>query len=98
MPDWSKVSRENVIKAIEIFNKEKPNYSKSRTTYLVYDNIVYPGKQIRRMAYYIAFGIEPNHFYGGKNTIDFYENLGFETYWTKRDKTISEYEVQIGEM
>ena len=50
------------------------------------------------MAYYIAFGVEPAHFYGGKNTIDFYEDLGFDTYWTERDKVISEYEVQIGKM
>lgn len=95
MSDWSKVTREDVIKAIEKFNKEKQSYAKSRTTYLIYDNIVYPGKQIRRMAYDIAFGVEPSHFYGGKNTIDFYENLGFDTYWTERDEEIPEYEVQI---
>lgn len=98
MSDWDKISREDVIKAIEQFKKEKTNYANSSTTYLIYDNIVYPGKQIRRMAYYITFGIEPEHFYGGKNTIDFYENLGFKTYWTKRDKTIPEYESQILEM
>ena len=62
MSDWSRVTRDDVIKAIEKFNREKPDYAKSRTTYLIYDNIVYPGKQIRRMAYYIAFGIEPDHF------------------------------------
>lgn len=98
MSDWSKVTREDVIKAIEKFNKEKPDYAKSRTTYLVYDNTVYPGKQIRRMAYEIAVGVESEHFFGGKNTIDFYENLGFDTYWTKRDSEIPEYEMQILKM
>lgn len=95
MSDWSKVTREDVIKAIEKFNKEKPDYAKSRTTYLVYDNTVYPGKQIRRMAYEIAVGVESDHFYGGESTVDFYENLGFDTYWTKRDGEIPEYEMQI---
>lgn len=35
MSDWSKVTREDVIKAIEKFNKEKPDYAKSRTTYFI---------------------------------------------------------------
>ncbi len=98
MSDWSKVTRKDVIKAIQKFDKEKPNYAKSSTTYLIYDNIVYPGKEIRRIAYDIAFGIEPDHFYGGKNTIDFYENLGFDTYWTERDREIPEYKTQIMEI
>ena len=98
MSDWSKVTRKDVIKAIEKSNKEKPDYAKSRTTYLVYDNTVYPGKQIRRMAYEIAVGVESDHFLGGKNTIDFYENLGFDTYWTERDCEIPEYEMQILKM
>lgn len=98
MSDWSKVTRIDVIKAIEKFNKENPDYAKSRTTYLVYDNTVYPGKQIRRMAYEIAVGVESDHFFGGKNTIDFYEKLGFDTYWTRCDSEIPEYELQILKM
>lgn len=71
-----------------------------KSTYLIYEGIVYPGKQIRRMAHVIVYGIEPTEkeIYGGKPTIDFFEKLGFDTYWTERDTAIPEYEQQIEAM
>jgi hypothetical protein len=96
--DWKDITKEDVLEAIKKFEKEKPDCYKSKTTYLVYNEIVYPGKQIRKMAYYIAFGVEPEHFYGGKNTVKFFEKLGFDTYWTTRDKAVPDYENQISNM
>jgi hypothetical protein len=96
--NWRDVTKKDVLEAIQKFEKEKPDYYKSKTTYLVYHGIVYPGKQIRRMAYFTAFGVEPEHFYGGEDTINFFKNLGFDTYWTTRDKVVPEYENQISNM
>lgn len=100
MANWARVEKEDVIKAIDIFNRETPNFKNPRSTYLVYDDVIYPGKQIRRMVYEVAFGVEPTEkeIYGGKQTISFFENLGFETYWTERDVSVTEYEKQITEM
>ena len=94
MSDWSKVSRKDVIKAIEIFDKEKPQYTKPTTTLLIYNNIVYPGKKIAKMAYYIVHGVEPD-LKGGRETINIFEKLGFDTYWKTRDEEIPEYEIQM---
>lgn len=94
------IEKDDVIKAIEIFEREKPNYTNPRSTYLVYNGIIYSGKQIRRMAYKLVFGEEPGkkELRGGKPTICFFENLEFTTYWTERDVAIPEYEKQIEEM
>lgn len=100
MADWKSVKREDVIEAIEIFNRKKPDFKVPRTTYLIYGDMVYPGKQIRRMAHVVSFGVEPTEkeIYGGKPTIKFFEKLEFDTYWTKRDAPIPKYEEQIEEM
>lgn len=100
MANWKNVKKEDVIKAIDKFNKETPDFTNPRSTYLVYDGIIYPAKQIRKMAHEVAFGIEPTEkeIYGGKPTIVFFENLGFDTYWTERDVSVPEYERQIAEM
>ena len=100
MNSWTSVKKDDVIKAIDIFNRETPDFKDPRSTYLVYNGVIYPGKQIRRMSYEVTFGEEPeeNEIYGGKPTIDFFERLGFETYWTKRDAPVLDYEKQIVEM
>lgn len=100
MKSWANVKKDDVLKAIDIFNRETPDFKDPRSTYLVYDGVIYPGKQIRRMSYEVAFGVKPEEkeIYGGKPTIDFFERLGFETYWTKRDVPVSDYEKQIMEM
>jgi very-short-patch-repair endonuclease len=51
----------------------------SRNTFLVYDNKQYPAKHIRAMAYELAFNepADKSNFSGGKETVDFFEQLGF---------------------
>ena len=100
MNSWNSVKKEDVIKAIQIFNEVTPSYKKPSSTYLVYDDIVYPGKQIRRMSFEVAFVIEPKpqEIRGGRPTIKFFENLGFDTYWTQRDDPVIKYERQIAIM
>ncbi len=97
---WNKVNREDVIKAINEFDNNIIEYTRPRTTYLVYQGKIYPAKQIRRMGYKNVYGYNPkeHEIYGGRPTIKFLEKRGFETYWKTRDKENIEYEQQINEM
>jgi hypothetical protein len=77
---WGSVKREHVIRAIEAFQHENPNFPEPRNTFLVYSGKKYPAKHIRGMAYEIATGdqIDKNKFTGGMETASFLRRLGFE--------------------
>lgn len=77
---WEEISADDVVKAIEIFDSEETKYPKSRTTFLLYGGREYPAKHIRGMAYNVHFGVEINKgdFSGGKETVRFFEKLGFD--------------------
>lgn len=78
--NWVEITREDVIKAIEKFLANNPEYPEPRSTFLVYDGKRLPAKHIRGMAYREHFGVEisKNDFGGGMETVRFFERLGFE--------------------
>lgn len=93
--DWTKIRYEDVLKAIEIFNRENPDYPEPKVTFLIHNKQKLPAKHIRGMAYKVAYGkeIKKSDFGGGMETVKFFERLGFEidyrgksTRERKRDK------------
>jgi len=81
--DWSKVSKEHVLRAINEFQLGNPEYPAARSTFLLYDGQKLPAKHIRGMAYKLAHGvaIKKDDYSGGVETKRFFENLGFEIFY-----------------
>lgn len=77
---WTEITREDVIRAIEKFLKDSPDYPEPRSTFLVYKQKRLPAKHIRWMSYQEHYGIEisKSDFGGGLETVKFFERLGFE--------------------
>ena len=77
---WSEITREDVIKAIGVFEVENPEYPAARSTFLLYEGKKYPAKHIRGMAYKVHFNEEvlKDEYTGGGETVRFFEKLGFE--------------------
>lgn len=77
---WTEITKDDVIKAIEKFLTENPEYPEPRSTFLVYADKKLPAKHIRGMAYREHYGVEisKNDFGGGMETVRFFEKLGFE--------------------
>ena len=86
--NWMDITREDVIKAIEIFHAENPEYPSPKSTFLIYNGKKLPAKHIRGMAYKVAYGneISKNDFGGGLETVRFFERLGFEMFYTGTSK------------
>ena len=84
--NWMGITREDVIKAIEIFLAENPKYPNSKSTFIIYNGEKLPAKHIRGMAYKVAYGkeISKNDFGGGMETVRFFERLGFEVLYTAK--------------
>lgn len=82
--NWMDITEEDVIKAIDIFNKENPKYPEPKVTFLIYKNQRLPAKHIRGMAYKVAYGnnISKSDYGGGMETVKFFERLGFEMHYT----------------
>ncbi len=82
--NWVDITREDVIKAIENFCAENPEYPSPKSTFLIYNDKKLPAKHIRGMAYKVAYGkeISKNDFGGGMETVRFFERLGFEMFYT----------------
>ena len=78
--DWTKVTYEDVLEAIEIFNRENLEYPEPKVTFLIHNKQKLPDKHIRGMAYKIAYGkeIKKSDYGGGIETVKFFERLGFE--------------------
>ena len=79
--NWVVITKEDVIRAIERFLVNNPEYPEPRSTFLLYDGKKLPAKHIRGMAYQEHFGVEikKSDFGGGMETVRFFERLGFET-------------------
>jgi len=88
--NWMDITREDVIKAIEIFHAENPEYPSPKSTFLIYKGKKLPAKHIRGMAYKVAYGeeISKNDFGGGMETVRFFERLGFEMFYTGKSEYI----------
>lgn len=86
--NWKDITKEDVIKAIEIFNRDNPEYPGPRNTFLIYDNKKLPAKHIRGMAYKVANNkkISKSEFGGGLETVKFFEELGFEVEYYGKSK------------
>lgn len=93
--NWTDITRENVIKAIEIFHAENPEYPSPKSTFLIYNGKKLPAKHIRGMAYRVAYGkeISKNDFGGGMETVRFFERLGFEMFYTGKSEHIDTKQV-----
>ncbi|MBU3154626.1 hypothetical protein LL037_16590 [Clostridium estertheticum] len=93
--NWMDITRENVIKAIEIFHAENTEYPSSKSTFLIYNGKKLPAKHIRGMAYKVAYGkeISKNDFGGGMETMRFFERLGFEIFYTGKSEHIDKKSV-----
>lgn len=78
--NWIDITREDVIKAIERFLYENPEYPEPRSTFLIYKGKKLPAKHIRGMAYKEHFNtpISKSDYSGGMETVRFFERLGFE--------------------
>lgn len=53
---WDEITRDDVLKAIEVFNTDRPKYAKSKNTFLIYKDQELPAKKIRGMAYQEHYG------------------------------------------
>jgi len=76
---WDKVTPDDVLKAIEIFENRKESYPEPKNTFLLFNNKKYPAKHIRGIAYQIATKSEitKEEYNGGKETAKFFKKLGF---------------------
>lgn len=83
--NWTDITREDVILAIQKFNKYNPEYPEPKSTFLLYEGKKLPAKHIRGMAYTEHYGVEisKNDFSGGMETVRFFERLGFQTIHNK---------------
>ena len=77
---WTEITQSDVIKAIELFLSDTPEYPEPRSTFLVYNGKKLPAKHIRGMAYKVHYGreISKSEFGGGMETVRFFKRLGFE--------------------
>ena len=82
---WNEITREDVIKAIEIFDATHKPFPLPRNTFLIYNKKKYPAKHIRGLAYYIANKqeISKQEFSGGEETVRFLTRLGFHVEYQK---------------
>ncbi len=82
---WDKITRGDVIKAIELFDVSHKPYTEPRNTFLIFNNKKYPAKHIRGMAYLIANKqeISKRKFSGGEETVKFFTRLGFQVEYHK---------------
>ncbi len=78
--DWTEVSKEHVLAAIQQYVSDPSPYTRSKSTFLVYEGVRYPAKAIRGIAFQLCHGvaISSDDFAGGTETVRFFERLGFD--------------------
>lgn len=91
--NWTDITREDVIEAIEDFLKYEPEYPEPRHTFLIYKGKRLPAKHIRGMAFQKHYGvaIRKSEFGGGMETVRFFNRLGFEMEYLDKKTGISNY-------
>ena len=94
--NWTEITREDVIVAINKFLEYNPEYPEPRSTFLCYEGKKLPAKHIRGMSYQVHYGkdIKKSDFGGGLETVKFFLRLGFDVaYFGKsheeKDKNIN---------
>ena len=90
---WNKITENDVIKAIELFERKNEDYPEPRNTFLVYNGKKYPAKHIRGLAYFVANKVEisKNEYSGGMETVNFFKKLGFTVQY--KDNLVQEQTV-----
>lgn len=80
MSKWDKITKDHVLKAIRKYDTNNPIVPAAKNTFLKYGEKIYPAKHLRGMAYEIAYNkkIAKSEYSGGKETVRFFERLGFE--------------------
>ena len=86
--NWEEITKEDVIKAIHLFEKDDREYPMPRSTFLLYNGKKYPAKHIRGIAYKVHFNTEisKSEYTGGMETVRFFERLGFDTQHISKSK------------
>ena len=76
---WSNITRQDIVKAIELFDKQHESYPEPRNTFLLFNDKKYPAKHIRGLAYQVAnkTEISKNDYNGGQETANFFTQHGF---------------------
>ena len=94
--NWMNITKEDVIKAIKKFLELRPEYPQARSTFLIYNKKKLPAKHIRGMAYKEHYGVEisKEDFTGGKETVKFFERLGFEVEYSESSVNKADVEVK----
>lgn len=87
--DWTKITHEDVLEAVETFNRDDPKYPEPKVTFLIHNKQKLPAKHIRGMAYKIAYGkeIKKSDYGGGMETVNFFERLGFQVEYRGKSKS-----------
>ena len=82
---WDNITKEDVIKAIELFDASHKSYPAPLNTFLICNDKKYPAKHIRGMAYYVANKqeISKQEYSGGEETVRFFTRLGFQVEYHK---------------
>lgn len=82
MIDWSVVTVDHVREACKLFDGGHINPKRvARSTFLRFNNKVYPAKYVRGLAFHLATGIELNpssEYSGGLETVRFFQKLGLQ--------------------
>ncbi len=72
------INPELVLQAIKILENSQETYPLARNTFLIYNNKLYPAKHVRWLVYKLAGqGKDRQDFAGGKETVRFFNRLGF---------------------
>lgn len=90
--NWMEITREDVLKAIELFLKNEQEFPAPHSTFLIYNNKELPAKHIRGMAYKVHYNqdISKNDYGGGAETARFFQRLGFEIKYLGNEKSKEE--------
>lgn len=78
--DWTKISKDHVLAAIQQYVSDPLLYARSKSTFLEHEGSRYPAKAIRGIAYQLCHGevISNDDYAGGVETVRFFERLGFD--------------------
>jgi len=96
---WSNVKSLDVLKAIDLFERQRDSYPEPRNTFLIYNNKKYPAKHIRGLAFKVANNkeISKSEYSGGDETSKFFKKLGYTVEYKKdtlEPKHVSNSDIQ----
>jgi very-short-patch-repair endonuclease len=77
---WKQITPVHILAAFQLYEKHPEQYSRSKSTFVVYGGKSYPAKAIRGIAYTVCHGvaIRSDEYAGGVETVRFFTRLGFQ--------------------